>query len=47
MVATVAAQQSIPVLECVSEDADLEDVFFQLTRTANSSASTVDSEATR
>ena len=47
MVAKLAAQQSIPVLECASEDADLEDVFFQLTRTANGSASTVASEATR
>ena len=46
-VAKLAAQQSIPVLECAGEDAGLEDVFFQLTRTANGSASTVASEATR
>lgn len=47
MVAKLAAQQSIPVLECTSEDADLEDVFFQLTRSANDSARTAASEATR
>jgi ABC-2 type transport system ATP-binding protein len=42
-VATLAAEQSIPVLECASEDADLEDVFFQLT---SRTATTVTSEAT-
>ncbi len=43
-VATLAAEQSIPVLECAREDADLEDVFFQLTSTT---ANTVASEATQ
>ena len=43
-VATLAAEQSIPVLECASEDADLEDVFFQLT---SPTANTVASEATQ
>jgi ABC-2 type transport system ATP-binding protein len=43
-VATIAAEQSIPILECASEDADLEDVFFQLT---NRTANTVVSEVTR
>jgi ABC-2 type transport system ATP-binding protein len=47
MVATLAAQRSIPVPKCASEDADLEDAFFQLTRPANGFARTVASEATR
>jgi hypothetical protein len=30
-VGTLAAERSIPVFECVTAAADLEDVFFQLT----------------
>lgn len=37
-VATLAAEHSIPILECASEDADLEDVFFQLTSPTASEA---------
>ncbi len=38
-VATLAAEHSIPILECASEDADLEDVFFELTSSTNAIAS--------
>ena len=48
LVATLAARQSIPVLECVGEAPDLEDVFFQLTNHApNRLTDTIASEATR
>ena len=38
-VATLAAEHSIPILGCASEDADLEDVFFELTSSTNAIAS--------